>query len=350
MGKNLNYFFIAILLSGFFSCKKDVPPQKAEQVVSTGSSGKVYVLCEGNFLAANASVTQVTLASGNIISDIYSTANNSNPLGDVLQSMSLHNNKYYIVLNNSNKIEIVDKYNFTQQGNISGLTSPRYFLPLSSNKAYVSDLYANAISIVDLNSNTTAGSIPLNGWTEEMVFSYGKVFVANKKTNYVYVIDAATDALSDSINVGYGSSSIAEDKNGKLWVLCSGSSSLGLNAKLARINPLTKTVDTSFTFTSGTKSPFKMKMNGNKDQLYWIDYDGVYTMNISSAGLPSAFHIAQGNKIFYGLGIDPEDGTIYVADAIDYNQNGKIYRYQNNGTPIDNFSSGIIPGDFYFEK
>ena len=36
----------------------------------------------------------------------------------------------------------------------------------------------------------------------------------------------------------------------------------------------------------------------------------------------------------------------YVADAIDYQQQGIVYRYSSEGELIDEFYVGIIPGAF----
>ena len=49
---------------------------------------------------------------------------------------------------------------------------------------------------------------------------------------------------------------------------------------------------------------------------------------------------------YYGLTVDPSSGEVYVADAIDYQQQGKIYRYSASGEEIDEFYVGIIPGAF----
>jgi hypothetical protein len=71
-------------------------------------------------------------------------------------------------------------------------------------------------------------------------------------------------------------------------------------------------------------------------------------MSISAGSLPGIPLIAANTENFYGVGIDPSSGIIYVADAIDYVQRGVIYRYRPDGTLINSFLAGIIPGDFYF--
>ena len=88
-----------------------------------------------------------------------------------------------------------------------------------------------------------------------------------------------------------------------------------------------------------------MQLNGAGNMLYWINKD-IWAMNVEANTLPLYPIIEERETIYYGLTINPINGEIYVADAIDYQQQGKIYRYTPNGEPIDEFYVGIIPGAF----
>lgn len=345
MIKNRVYIFLVLCTIAFYSCQKDGPPNIPQSKVSVGTSGGVYITNEGNFGSGNAMVSYYNIASGTSVEDLYQPANGA-PLGDVCQSMCLFNQSAYLVVNNSGKVVVVNPTSFIATATISGFNSPRYFLPVSNSKAYVTDLYANAVSIVNLSTNTITGKIPCKGWTEELALAYGKAFVTNEYQNKVYVINTSVDSIVDSIQVSYGSNSIVEDKNGKLWVTCGGNQT-NIYAGIYRINPITDQVEQSFQFPTLTDSPWRLHINGTNDTLYFLNTN-VYRMAISASGLPSSAFITQGTRNFYGLGVDPNLGTIYVADAIDYIQRGEIYRYQPNGTLINNFLAGIIPGDFYF--
>ena len=245
--------------------------------------------------------------------------------------MYFFNGLAYIVVNNSNKIEVVNANTFVSVATITGFNSPRYFLPVSNSKAYVTDLYDDAISIVDLSSNQRTGEIACAGWTEELVLAYGKAFVTNRERNQLYIINTMNDQLTDSIEIGAGANSIIEDRNGKLWVLCSGSNSNNINATLHRINPIENTVEISFTFNLANDLPRRLNINGTNDTLYFLN-EGVVQMPINANALPSTTLIPTDGRNFYGLGIHPQTKEILVADAIDYVQRGKIYVYQANGT------------------
>lgn len=343
-------FFAALFLTTLYSCKKEDDNNDDKFL----TEGGVIILNEGQFQAGNGSVSFFNPNNSELINDLFNQQNNR-PLGDVVQSVHIEGNKAYIVVNNSSKIEIVDIADFKSLGTISGFTSPRYILPVSSSKAYVTDLFSGTISIVNLNNNTISGTISSTGWTEELVLVNGKVFVTNKESDYVYVINPNNDTKEDSITVAGGPNSLKVDRNGKIWVLCGGWTTYDANwtpintvaGGIARINPSNLSVELNISLSNATDTPNKLRINGAKDKLYFLN-NGVYAMDISASSFPSNAFVAQGTSSFYSLGVHPTSGDVYVGDAIDFVQRGLVYRYSSNGTLIEEFLVGINPTDFVF--
>jgi hypothetical protein len=342
-----NYFKIFVIIPVLFSCVKDKPQDTIQPVVQLSSAKKVYVINEGNFGSGNASLSLFDTGNNAVVENYYQTQNSSSPtIGDVAQSLSNINGIFYLVVNNSGKIMVCDNQ-LKKVTQITGLSSPRYILPITNQKAYVSDYNANAISIVDLNTNTKTGTIACSGWTEKMVLIYNKAFVTNMKRNYTYIINTINDTKSDSINVGINAGSIVTDKFDKIWVLSSGDNTTSILAKLSRIDPVTNLVEATYQFPTNN-SPNSLCLNKTKDTLYYLN-GGVFRMAISSTVLPATEFIAKGTKNFYGLGVDPNDYTIYAADALDYVQKSTIYVFDANGNQKLNFKAGINANGFYFE-
>jgi hypothetical protein len=69
-------------------------------------------------------------------------------------------------------------------------------------------------------------------------------------------------------------------------------------------------------------------------------------MSIDAQTLPVCPLLDSRGTIYYGLSIEPTTGEIYVADAVDYMQRGKIYRYSAAGELLDEFYVGVTPGSF----
>lgn len=306
----------------------------------------VFITNEGNYNGGNASVFYYSFSTKMVSGDRFQPAN-GRPLGDVCQSMLIYNNNGYVVVNNSGKIEVVNPVNFKSSATITGLQSPRYILPVSSSKAYVTDLYANAVSIINLNSNTVTGKIPCAGWTEELTLSGNHAFVCNIRKSYVYMININTDMIDDSVKVNASPVCIHADKNGKLWVLCNGDTSQHSLPALCRIDPNTKQTEVTFNLKNAA-SPSRLRFNSTLDTLYYLN-NGIYQLPVLSSSLPSSPLVSQGTSLFYGLGIAPVSGNIYVSDAIDYVQNGNIYIFNSaTGKQLSTFKAGVIPGDFCF--
>ena len=338
------YFLFAALTLTFFSCRKDIPPTLPQSSIT---GGKRLLICnEGDFNSNQASISVYDPTSNATVINAYASANTNPNLGDVLQSVTVYNDKYYFVVNNSGKIVVCDK-NFVRLSTIGGFTSPRYMQVVSANKAYVSNLVlptnpnqTNYIQVLDVATNTITKSIRLDGWTEQMVLSYGKVYITNQNKKYVYVIDSSTDDL-DSIAVGATSSGIVKDANENLWISCNADSTINLSSSLVKINPLTNTKDTTIYLNDIHNSISRLSVNGNGTTLYYL-MNHVFKMDISSFTRTNI--IQQGTHTFYGLCIDPNDETIYVSDAGNYNSNGKLLRYNANLSAVGTYTVGVIPG------
>ncbi len=345
MKKYIALFVSILFFTGFFvSCRKDTPKTTINNDIT--SEHGVFIVNEGNFQWGNASVSYYNFSDGKYSEDVFEEVNNR-PLGDVAQSICVIGDKAYIVVNNSNKIEIVKTTDFSSLGVITGFISPRYLLPITSSKAYVSDLYSNKISIINLNNNTITGTIACNGSTEEMLIDSSTVVVTNTRTNFIYLINPANDAVFDSIQLGFASNSLALDKNGKLWVMCAGDATNSIKASIYRVNISSKTVEQSFQLNTSLDIWDKLRINTTKDTLYYM-CNGIYRMPVSSYSLPATAFIDQGSHLFHAIGIDPVNNNLFVADAIDYVQKGKVYYYSPAGNLLGTINTGVIPTAFYF--
>lgn len=337
------YYFIFITII-FCSCIKDKPHEPSKTAININSGNTVLVINEGPFNSGHGSVSLYDPNSNSVVEDYYHQQNNSF-LGNIVQSVTKYNNNYYIVNNNSNSITVVNASDFVKTTTINGFNSPRYMLPITYNKAYVSDLYSNSIQIINLNSNSITGSIPCNGWTEQMALIYNKAFVTNYYTNYCYVINTVTDAITDSINIGKGGASIEIDNNSKIWVLTSGDNANNQAGRLIRINPVTLQIELNLNF-SLADSPQNLCINKTRDTLFYLN-KGICKFPISTNQLTSAY-FKQGSS-YYAIGVNPNDYTIYVSDVLGFTQKSTIEIYDVNGNFKTSFKANIGSNGFVFE-
>lgn len=323
-----------------------------ESFSATGEG--LFITNEGNFQYGNATLSYYDPATKTIENEVFFRAN-AMKLGDVAQSMVIRDSIGWIVVNNSHVIFAINIKTFKEVGRITNLTSPRYIYFLSDEKAYVTQLWDNRIFIVNPKRYEITGYIDCpdmtmeTGSTEQMV-KFGKYIYVNcwSYQNRILKIDTETDKVVDELVVGIQPTSLVMDCNNKIWTITDGGyegSPYGHEAPaLYRIDPVTFTVEKEFRFKFGDW-PSEVQLNGTADKIYWINND-IWEMDVNAERLPLRPFLPYKNTLYYGLTINPKNGDVYVADAIDYVQKGMVYRYSKECELLDQFYVGIIPGAF----
>jgi hypothetical protein len=119
---------------------------------------------------------------------------------------------------------------------------------------------------------------------------------------------------------------------------------MGFSPCVKKINTEINKIELSFETQNASNS---ICTNSTKDTIYFLSKD-VFQFEKSSLTLP-IFPLIKSNSLnFYALGIMPSTGDVFVADAIDYVQQGSVFRYSNKGEKILELKAGIIPNGFLF--
>ena len=347
----LRLAIVVLALASFVGCMK-WEYEDGESFATSGAG--LFVINEGNFQYGNASLSYYNPATKTVENEGFYRAN-AMKVGDVAQAMTLYGDTGWIVVNNSHVIFAIDPTTFKAKGRIENLTTPRYIHFLSDEKAYVTQLWDNRIFIVNPKRYEITGYIECpamtmeSGSTEQMV-QWGKYVFVNcwSYQNRILKIDTTTDKVVAELEVGIQPTSLVVDCYGKLWSITDGGyedSPYGFEAPSHYcIDAETFTIEKQFRFAKGD-APSEVQLNGRGDKLYWINND-VWAMDVTADRIPVKPFIPYSDTLYYGLTIDPRSGEVYVADAIDYVQAGKIYRYSEQGERLDEFYAGITPGAF----
>lgn len=349
---------ITVILCGLLlllaACGPKDPVPQNDVTIGKG----VFVINEGNFTYANSSLTFYDPVMDTVANNLFYRVNGA-PIGDVGQNLCLLDGKLYIVVNNSNYIYKVDANTIvcdtTQPYMLTDFVSPRYMLPVASNKAYVSDLASTNLWIFNPEDMTHTGSIDMGKSTETMVLvgqevfvtNWSKAYVQDMQNNTVQVIDAVNDLKVADIVVGKEPNGMVVDKNGQVWVLCEGGT-WDVDPELPslwKIDPMTKQATRMVEFE---ESALNLAIDPTGSYLYYMYGGDLHRASIDNPGAEDSFVIPAEGRLFYKVSVNPNNGEIYLSDAKNYVVNGTVYRYSSDGVQLGSFDAGICPGFMLF--
>ncbi|MBN4048419.1 YncE family protein [Flavobacteriaceae bacterium AH-315-O20] len=314
-----------------------------------------FITNEGPFQNGSGSITFVG-DDGVINQNIFKKVNNED-LGNIVNSMALSEENAYIVVNNSHKIIVADRFTMQKIVTIEGqnINNPRYVV-IDDNIGYVSNWGDSSnpnddfIAVIDLLTNTVVDTIAVGEGPENMVFDDDLLFVTLEggwsQNNKVVVIDTNSNTIVKTITVGYVPNAIVEDDNDNIWVLCGGKPSWTdseTNGGLYKIKAGNLEV-TSFEFAL-TEHPGLLT---NEDNTLYYNLNGkVYAMNTNDTALPT--ESVNGLDGFY-YAMQAHDGELFATDAKNFTSEGTLKNYDlTSGALLETVTTGIIPGDIIFD-
>lgn len=346
------------------SCDPESSQQTTYIPLGDYDSG-VLVLNQGNFNANNSEISFISFDLNTLNNSIFSTVNPTLSLGDTGQDIGFYNQYAYVVLNNTPKIQIINRYTMQNVASIeSGLNNPRY-IAFANGKGYVTnwgdgtDPNDDYIAVINLATNTITTTIPVAEGPERIIENAGKLYVAHTggfgygKT--ISIINETTNAVS-SILVGDVPNGM-QINEGFLWVSCGGNPSYSGNetaGKIVKVNLANNTVANTFAYTDVTNHPANLVVYGSF--LYYTKDDGIYKMALNATALPSTPAFTTTSQGVYGVySFAIKNNHIYVGDAGNYISNGKVFIYSlGTTTPIGTLEKehtvGVSPTGFYFNQ
>lgn len=319
---------------------------------------RVLVLNEGAFNNSNSSITSFIPATNTVTQNAFFNANNR-PLGDIVSYSEVIDGKLYILVSNSNKMEIVNPQTLVSEAIVflddMGASSPSYFAKVDENRLYITNLTGNHVSIFNLNSRTITGSITVGNNPEGIAVSNGKAYVAINgfgSDNKVAVIDIATDTLIETITVHDNPRQIIRDNGGKLWVLSTGNFGFDENfnynpdletfGEIHIIDPITDTV-TDVIEVGG--HPSRMTFN-RPSRLAYVLNTGIQVVDLDDKTVQSTLLNATN---YYSIAFWPgESAGIFAGFAPNFSSSGRVDVLNLDGSVRRTFTAGIGPSYFQF--
>lgn len=313
-------------------------------------SDGVFVINEGSFGNSNGELSFIN-STNSVSNNLYSSINGVTVLGDVFQSMTISNGKAYLVINNSNKIVVLNGNDLMHNDVITGFSQPRYMVTYNG-KGYISEWFSFSgngyVKVMDLGSNNIVDSVQVGIQPENMLVVGSNILVANSGDTTLHIINTNTMGITHIGDIDYPKY-IAQTNDGNIWVLYTGKPAWsgtqtdgGLLVLNSTATAIVKTINIGST---ATNNPSQLTTDGN--YLYYEYLGNIYKIDKSATVAPPSPFIPAPATYLYGLGYD--NNLLYVGDAKNFTTSGVTKRYDiSSGALIDTFAVGVAPNGFIF--
>ncbi|WP_347219600.1 DUF5074 domain-containing protein [Chryseobacterium sp.] len=374
--KKLNIYFLFFALISLVACRTDeqIIPMEVVEGLTPDENNPIkgfYVLNEGNMGSNKCTLDYFDYTKGNYYRNIYAEINPEvvKELGDVGNDIKIYGSKLYIVVNVSNKIEVLDAKTAKRIKSIQ-LQNCRY-LTFKDGKAYASS-YAGPVDInpgapkgkvveIDTASLAVKREVTVGYQPEELEIVGNQLFVANSGgymvPNYdrtVSVIDLNTFTETKKIDVAINLHRLKKDNYGDLYVSSRGDY-YDVPSNLYLVDAATGNIKKTFNIAVS-------EMTIVNDKLYYYGNE----FNYNTHSYKKTFGIIDvkteqviANRIIdsdyetiiktpYGIAVNPITEDIYITDARNYVSMGFVYCFDKNGHFKWKTEGGNIPAHFAF--
>lgn len=312
------------------------------------AQASTYVLCEGNFNSLNASLWSINADRTEVEGPVYWDLS-SNPLGDTGQSLKIYNDKLYIVMNNSNTIEIADLSNgFQYEASIDLPYAGPRDIEIVNDIAYVSCWYLSGILCINLQDYSVIDTVNCGGLPEDLLYYNDKLYASitmnpdwsSSEKVLEFDLSGGIPAASDTFTVVTGPEELLGFQNciyvsstyyDADWNTYAGNSKIDLN---------TGTVTTK---DFGATFAFGRDITLLNEKVYRVYNNGICALTDSLTMDPDG-QIGNYSSIY---SMASYDGLIYFGLS-DYTAPDNVVIVDSTGSEINNFQVGAIPGSFAF--
>lgn len=357
------------------ACRKDLKPipEQQQAILPADPSARIkgfYVVNEGNMNMNKASLDYLDYTTGIYRRNLYNEVNPEvvKGLGDVANDIGVYGSKLYVVVNVSNKIEVLNAKTGRRIGQIN-LTNCRY-ITFKGSKAFVSAYLgkvgdptaANGIvAEIDTATLSETRRIEVGRQPEEMAIVGQKLYVANSggysPKSYertVSVIDLSSLTQIKKIDVDINLHRLKADQYGDLYVTSRGNY-YDISSKLFVIDTKTDQVKKVFDIPVGN-----LTIEGDVAYFFstgWNYNTGKNTtaygmLNIKTEVMLDKKFITDGTDhsiaVPYGIAVHPITKEVLVTDAGNYVAPGKLYCFDINGKKKWSVTTGDIPAHIAF--
>lgn len=300
-----------------------------------------FISNEGKFNDKNASVTFVSKDLSLKQDNIYAYNNNNAVLGDVLQMIAFNEKNAYLVINNSNKIVVVNRNNFIKVGEITDhILQPRS-MTFANGNIYVTnyDYGTNKyVSIYKASDLSFVKKIDFTEPVEKIVTAGQNVFVQNASGGYgnKFTYINTSNNTTTEFSVPNGDINKTISYNSDAYAIAG----TATNSYIYKIST-TGVISAETKILTGIPNATNLQIDNGK--FYFSSANKVYAMSMTSTTVPTTplLTAVDGGQYLTLYGFNVIDGKIFTSDIKGFTQDSEITVYSaSTGSKISSFTAG----------
>lgn len=363
---------IAAAVLSFAGCTEKIQP--ATPGIGAAESARLYILNEGQMGANNSSVDFYDFSDGSYVADIFGTVNPGIALGlgDTGNDIAVYDGRIWVVLNGSSMVEVMDARTAQHLGTVE-IPACRD-IAFSGKYAYVTswtgsysggDNREGAVYRINTETLKTEGSIDIGYQPEDITVLGGRIYAANSGgitpgyDNRLSIIDEKTFEVIGYSEIADNICDMVADEDGRLWISSPGDYS-SVHSGIYIYDTATGAMADRSAIEDVRVS--SMAYSGN---ILWVignEYENQYeadytprtrymlyridcrTCEVSATELKDTG--ASSVVCPYGIWVSPDGMDIFIADAGNFTDPGRIVHLDSGLEYKGAFTTGVIPGHF----
>ena len=299
---------------------------------------KIFIACEGNFYQSNGSIWAI---------DDSQVSEYEDYLGEIVQSLYVHNDKLFVIINGSSNIQVFD---ILEQGLIqthfvdTQSSGPREMI-VHDNFLYFTNWYSADVKKLNLITMEIESSIAMPGLPEDIVFHDNLLYVSITMDfdwtdgDKVVSINPENDSIVNIYDVGSGPGDLLVHNNAiyvsrtsydENWNAFYGTSKIDENDNLIIVE-------------YGTGTACGGSVMSYQDDVYRIYDGGIAKLDNNLNILPET---RIGNFNIYELYAAEVINDYIYFGLSDYQAPDEVVVLDSQGNEINRYNVGAIPTDF----
>jgi PKD repeat protein len=277
-------------------------------------------------------------------------------LQSFVQGIRVHEGRLFVAASSGGRVDVFSARGFSQVGQVSDLSGPRYLTFPKDETAVLSDQSfggSSSLRVLDLSGDQpqVQTTVDVPGQPEGVTTTSGRVYAALggfSDTTLVAALNAETNELTETIDVGCAPRFVLADTQSEVYAVCIDKKQVvRLDGSSGDQLGTLSLPDTAETASGVGQTAF---FAPEARELYVVvNADRVVRIDTRAEEVATTFGPVEGDPIG-GVAYDPEREELYLGRVPDFSSAGTVTIHDRSGTETGSFPAGVAPTYITFRR